>query len=113
LTSLDQGQAGPALRALFAIFDFTQDVIHRLQHGLPWWWALRSLHHSQRQVNCWTDDRNPMLDDGFEAVVLGSVSLIVGVPAGQYAVLILIGRLIENFSHAHVRVRFGPVIEKG
>jgi sterol desaturase/sphingolipid hydroxylase (fatty acid hydroxylase superfamily) len=64
-------------------------------------------------VNCWTDDRNPMLDDGFEAVVLGSVSLIVGVPAGQYAVLILIGRLIENFSHANVRVRFGPVIDKG
>ena len=96
----------------FAIFDLTQYVIHRLQHALPWWWALHSLHHSQRQVNCWTDDRNHMLDDVLEAVVLGSVGLFVGVPAGQYAVLILMGRLIENFSHANVRIRFGPVIDK-
>ena len=96
----------------FAIFDLTQYVIHRLQHALPWWWALHSLHHSQRQVNCWTDDRNHMLDDVLEAVVLGSVGLSVGVPAGQYAVLILMGRLIENFSHANVRIRFGPVIDK-
>jgi sterol desaturase/sphingolipid hydroxylase (fatty acid hydroxylase superfamily) len=96
----------------FAIFDLTQYVIHRLQHALPWWWALHSLHHSQRQVNCWTDDRNHMLDDVLEAVFLGIVGLIVGVPAGQYAVLILMGRLIENFSHANVRIRFGPVIDK-
>ncbi|MBW0002746.1 MAG: sterol desaturase family protein [Hyphomicrobiales bacterium] len=53
----------------FAIFELTQYVIHRLQHALPWWWALHSLHHSQRQVNCWTDDRNHMLDDVLEAVL--------------------------------------------
>jgi len=96
----------------FAIFDLTQYVIHRLQHAVPWWWALHSLHHSQRQVSCWTDDRNHMLDDVLEAVIVGSVGLIIGVPAGQYALLILMGRLIENFSHANVRVRFGPVIDK-
>jgi sterol desaturase/sphingolipid hydroxylase (fatty acid hydroxylase superfamily) len=96
----------------FAIFDLTQYAIHRMQHAVPWWWALHSLHHSQRQVNCWTDDRNHMLDDVLEAVILGSVGLIIGVPAGQYAVLILMGRLVENFSHANVRVRFGPVLDK-
>ena len=96
----------------FAIFDLTQYVIHRLQHAVPFWWALHSLHHSQRQVSCWTDDRNHMLDDVLEAVIVGSVGLIIGVPAGQYALLILMGRLIENFSHANVRVRFGPVIDK-
>ncbi|MBV9755181.1 MAG: sterol desaturase family protein [Hyphomicrobiales bacterium] len=96
----------------FAIFDLTQYVIHRLQHAVPWWWALHSLHHSQRQVSCWTDDRNHMLDDVLEALIVGSVGLIIGVPAGQYALLILMGRLIENFSHANVRVRFGPVIDK-
>jgi len=96
----------------FAIFDLTQYAIHRLQHALPWWWALHSLHHSQRQVNCWTDDRNHMLDDLLEAVIVGSVGLTLGVPAGQFAILILMGRLVENFSHAYVRIRFGPVIDK-
>ncbi|SDR63293.1 Sterol desaturase/sphingolipid hydroxylase, fatty acid hydroxylase superfamily [Rhizobiales bacterium GAS113] len=96
----------------FAIFDLTQYVIHRLQHALPWWWALHSLHHSQRQVNCWTDDRNHMLDDVLEAVIVGSVGLALGVPAGQFAILILMGRLVENFSHANVRIRFGPFADK-
>ncbi|SEC91129.1 Sterol desaturase/sphingolipid hydroxylase, fatty acid hydroxylase superfamily [Rhizobiales bacterium GAS188] len=96
----------------FAIFDLTQYVIHRLQHALPWWWALHSLHHSQRQVNCWTDDRNHMLDDVLEAVIVGSVGLALGVPAGQFAILILMGRLVENFSHANVRIRFGSFADK-
>ena len=47
----------------FAIFDLTQYLIHRGQHAFSWWWALHSLHYSQRQVSCWTDDRNHMIDD--------------------------------------------------
>src|SRR5205085_10801373 len=31
----------------FVLYDFAFYVIHRLQHSLPWWWGLHSLHHSQ------------------------------------------------------------------
>ncbi len=96
----------------FAAFDLTAYIIHRLQHALPWWWAMHSLHHSQTHVNCWTDDRNHMIDDCLEALIQGAVAVAIGVPAGQYALLILIGRLIENFSHANVRFYYGRFIDK-
>ena len=36
---------------------------HRLSHMFGWWWALHSLHHAQRQMTFWSDDRNHVLDD--------------------------------------------------
>jgi hypothetical protein len=40
-----------------------------------WWWSLHSLHHSQRQMTMWSDNRNHLLDDLLRdslLVVLGS-----------------------------------------
>jgi sterol desaturase/sphingolipid hydroxylase (fatty acid hydroxylase superfamily) len=96
----------------FAIFDLVYYLIHRLQHAVPWWWALHSLHHSQRQLNCWSNDRDHYLDDLFEYLIVGGVSLAIGIAPADYALLVLFGALIENFSHANVRIGFGPVFEK-
>lgn len=96
----------------FAVFDLVYYLIHRLQHAVPWWWALHSLHHSQRQLNCWSNDRDHYLDDLFEVLIITGVSFLIGVQPVDYALLILIGALVENFSHANVRIRFGPVLDK-
>jgi sterol desaturase/sphingolipid hydroxylase (fatty acid hydroxylase superfamily) len=96
----------------FAVFDLVYYLIHRLQHAVPWWWALHSLHHSQRQLNCWSNDRDHYLDDLFEVLTITCVSFLVGVQPIDYALLILIGALVENFSHANVRIRFGRVFDK-
>jgi sterol desaturase/sphingolipid hydroxylase (fatty acid hydroxylase superfamily) len=96
----------------FAIFDLVYYLFHRLQHSVPWLWALHSLHHSQRQLNCWSNDRDHYLDDLFEALVITSVSLLIGVAPVDYALLILIGELIQNFSHANVRIGFGRILDK-
>ncbi len=96
----------------FAIFDLVYYLIHRLQHGVPWLWALHSLHHSQRQLNCWSNDRDHYLDDLFEALVITGVSLLIGVAPVDYALLILIGELVQNFSHANVRIGFGRIGDK-
>lgn len=110
----------PALRqhpvllflAYFAIFDLVYYLYHRLQHAVPWLWALHSLHHSQRQLNCWSNDRDHYLDDLFEALVITGVSLLIGVAPIDYALLILIGELVQNFSHANVRIGFGRIFDK-
>lgn len=96
----------------YAIQDFTYYVIHRLQHAIPWWWALHSLHHSQRQVSCWTNDRDHYLDDLLEALIVAAVAVVIGVPPVEYALLVLSGELLQNLSHANVRLRFGPVLDK-
>jgi sterol desaturase/sphingolipid hydroxylase (fatty acid hydroxylase superfamily) len=96
----------------FAIIDLAYYFVHRLQHAIPWWWALHSLHHSQRQVSCWTNDRDHFLDDAFEALIVGGVSLAIGVAPTQYVVLVVFGQLLENFSHTNVRFGFGPILDK-
>ena len=45
------------------VLDFVDYCIHRGQHQFNWWWALHSLHHSQRQMTMWSDNRNHLLDD--------------------------------------------------
>ena len=91
----------------YLVFDFVYYWMHRVQHALPWWWALHSLHHSQRQVSCWTNDRECFVGGLLEASVLASVGLVLGVDPAEFALLILVGELIQNFSHANVRIGFG------
>lgn len=96
----------------FVLYDFVFYILHRLQHALPWWWGLHSLHHSQRQLSCWSNDRDHYLDDAFEVAILATVGALFGVPPVEYGLVVLCGELIEKFSHANVRIGFGPYLDK-
>ncbi len=101
-----------AFLVYFALYDFAAYWVHRAQHKLPFWWALHSLHHSQRQVSVWTDDRNHMLDDFLVTIVLVTFAQFVGVQPEEFVAIMMLGRLIESWSHANVRFDFGPVLER-
>ena len=76
----------------FLLYDLAGYLWHRAQHALPWLWALHNLHHSQRQVSTWTDDRNHVLDDLLFDLYLVVVAILIGVQPGQYiAILMLAG----------------------
>jgi sterol desaturase/sphingolipid hydroxylase (fatty acid hydroxylase superfamily) len=96
----------------YLVYDLVYYWMHRMQHAVPWWWALHSMHHSQRQVSCWTNDRGSYLDAILQSIVLASVGLTMGVEPSQFALLMLIGELVQNLSHANVRIGFGRVLEK-
>jgi sterol desaturase/sphingolipid hydroxylase (fatty acid hydroxylase superfamily) len=80
---------------------------HRLQHRLPWWWALHSLHHDQRQMTLWTDDRNHLFDDVLASVWSGTLALLIGVAPEEYPLVMIAFRLVESLSHTNVRFGFG------
>jgi sterol desaturase/sphingolipid hydroxylase (fatty acid hydroxylase superfamily) len=96
----------------YVIYDFTYYWMHRAQHWIPWWWALHSMHHSQRQMSCWTNDRGSYVDGVLHSIVLATVGLFIGVEPDQFALLMFIGELAQNFSHTNVRFGFGRVFEK-
>ncbi|WP_458070902.1 sterol desaturase family protein [Rhodanobacter sp. BL-MT-08] len=104
----------PLLLFLFyyAIYDFVYYWMHRTQHALPWWWALHSMHHSQRQMSCWTNDRGNLIDGFIQSMVLAVVGLLIGVEPDEFAWLMLLGELAQNFSHTNVRLGFGRLFEK-
>ncbi len=89
------------------VFDFVNYVIHRGQHQFNRWWALHALHHSQRHMTMWTDNRNHVLDDIITALLLSVVAKLIGVGPGQFVALVAIGQLSENFQHANFKCSFG------
>lgn len=96
----------------YVIYDLVYYWMHRLQHALPWWWALHSMHHSTRQMSCWTNDRGSLIDGFIQSMILASVGIVMGVEPEQFAWLVLVGELVQNFSHANVRIAFGPVFNR-
>ena len=94
----------------FVLYDFAAYWLHRAQ--LPWWWALHSLHHSQRRMTVWSDDRNHVLDDFLMTLALVLFSQMVGVQPGEYVSILMVGRLIESWSHANVDMSFGKIGER-
>ena len=98
-----------ALLAYIVVLDFADYWRHRLQHALGWWWALHSLHHAQRQMTFWTDDRNHLLDNLLTSAWFAGTAVLIGVPPGQFPLVLLVLRLVESFSHANTRIDFGPL----
>ena len=96
----------------FVILDFVGYWVHRAQHGFRWWWALHSLHHSQTQMSCWTDDRNHILDNFITDLAMVVVAIVIGVEPGQFVALLLAGKFIESLSHTNIRLPFGFLGER-
>lgn len=94
------------------ILDFADYWRHRFSHRVRWWWALHSLHHAQRQMTFWSDDRNHLLDDVISFVWFMMVALLIGIPPMQFPLAVLLLRLIESLSHANARLHFGWLGER-
>jgi sterol desaturase/sphingolipid hydroxylase (fatty acid hydroxylase superfamily) len=94
------------------VFDALQYAIHRGQHEFEWWWKLHSLHHAQRQMTMWSDNRNHLLDDVLKDVILVIAAQLIGIPPGQFVAMVAFTQLSENFQHANLRVWFGRVGER-
>jgi sterol desaturase/sphingolipid hydroxylase (fatty acid hydroxylase superfamily) len=123
----DHGWVPPTLERLFpfllgqqaltfflyvVILDFADYWRHRLSHKWDWWYSLHALHHAQRQMTFWSDDRNHLLDDVIGFVWFTTVALLIGIPPMQFPLLILLLRLLESLSHANARLSFGWLGER-
>ena len=92
------------------IFDFVDYWLHRWQHRFDWWWSLHAVHHSQRQMTYWSDQRNHLLDDLLRDAVFAVVALAIGVGPGQFVALIIASRVWQSLQHANLRWRWpGPL----
>ncbi len=93
-------------------FDFVAYWTHRGQHQLGWWWRLHSLHHAQRQMTMWSDNRNHLLDDILVDSLVVLVAQLIGVAPGQFIAIVAFTQLSESFQHANVRLWFGAIGER-
>lgn len=94
------------------VFDFLNYWFHRAQHHFGWWWQLHALHHAQRQMTMWSDNRNHLLDDVLHDLFFVLVALAIGLAPGQFVAIVALTQLSESLQHANVRLWFGNVGER-
>jgi sterol desaturase/sphingolipid hydroxylase (fatty acid hydroxylase superfamily) len=101
-----------AFVAYLVVLDFVAYWIHRGQHQFHWWWQLHSLHHAQRQMTVWSDNRNHLLDDLIVDSLLVIAAQVIGVAPGQFVAFVAFTQLSESFQHANLKLWFGAVGER-
>ncbi|WP_019654788.1 sterol desaturase family protein [Variovorax atrisoli] len=101
-----------AFAIYLVVLDFVGYWIHRGQHQFNWWWGLHSLHHSQRQMTMWSDDRNHLLDDIIHDALIVIVAQLIGVAPGQFIAFVAFTQLSESLQHANLRLSFGSIGER-
>ena len=101
-----------SLLIYLVVFDFVAYWTHRGQHQLQWWWRLHSLHHAQRQMTMWSDNRNHLLDDVLGDVIIVVLAQLIGVAPGQFVLIVALTQLSESFQHANIRLWFGRFGER-
>ncbi len=101
-----------SLLLYLVVLDFFNYWVHRGQHQFEWWWRLHSLHHAQRQMTMWSDNRNHLLDDILRDVLMVFLAQMIGIAPGQFVAIVAFTQLSESFQHANLRVWFGRVGER-
>lgn len=101
-----------AFLVYFVVLDFFDYWYHRASHQFNWWWALHGLHHSQQNMNLWSDNRNHLLDDFLRDIYMGVIALCIGVEPSQYVMLVSVSRILQSLQHANVRIHFGWLGER-
>jgi sterol desaturase/sphingolipid hydroxylase (fatty acid hydroxylase superfamily) len=83
------------------ILDFVDYLYHRVSHRFSWWWQLHALHHSQRHMTVWTDNRNHLIDDVLKAFVFSTVAIVIGIEPSQFILLVALSHLIQSWQHGY------------
>ncbi len=94
------------------VFDLVGYWTHRGQHQLGFWWRLHSLHHAQRQMTMWSDNRNHLLDDILVDFIIVLVAQLIGVAPDQFIAIVALTQLSESLQHANLRLWFGRLGER-
>lgn len=89
------------------ILDFGEYLYHRASHHWNWWWQLHALHHSQKYMTVWTDNRNHFLDDIGHSAVFAALALMIGVEPMQFLWLIAVGQLLQSWQHGNIDIDHG------
>jgi sterol desaturase/sphingolipid hydroxylase (fatty acid hydroxylase superfamily) len=98
--------------AYVVVLDLIGYWIHRGQHHFEWWWKLHSLHHAQRQMTIWSDNRNHLLDSLLVDSLMVLAAQAIGVAPGQFIAVVAFTRLSESFQHGNLKIWFGQVGER-
>jgi len=97
------------LRLLLGIMagDFLAWLHHLIRHKVRAFWLFHEVHHAQRQMNQWTNERVHLVD-GLVAMAIQALPLLVlGVPSLETGAYVVAAAWYTRLYHANVRSNLG------
>jgi len=91
------------------LIDFLNWFHHWVRHKVPWLWQFHVIHHSQRNLNLFTDFRYHVL----EYITAETLKIIPLLALGVEATFIVYVKMFERFLtpiyHANIKTDLGPL----
>jgi lathosterol oxidase len=90
---------------LFA--DFLGWLHHYIRHRVRLFWHFHTVHHSQREMNYFTDSRVHLFDRVWSMLLVIIPTLMVQIPVPSMVLLLVLMSLQRFFYHSNVKSNFG------
>ncbi|MBX7196112.1 MAG: sterol desaturase family protein [Sandaracinaceae bacterium] len=91
-----------------AVFDVMGYAYHRLAHRAPLLSRLHDVHHSAETLDWLASFRQHPLEIALTTLAQNVPLVLLGIPLGSHALVVLLLRLNTVFVHSNVRVPEGP-----
>jgi sterol desaturase/sphingolipid hydroxylase (fatty acid hydroxylase superfamily) len=91
------------------LVDFCMWLQHRVNHFIPWLWELHAVHHSQKEINFFTDFRYHVLEYVVRETFLAIPFVLLGVQVPDIVYFSIVRRWYTRFYHANIRTDLGPL----
>jgi sterol desaturase/sphingolipid hydroxylase (fatty acid hydroxylase superfamily) len=102
---LDLGlRGGAALVAGFLLFELAGYAYHRAAHTVPALWRLHAVHHSAPRMDWLASFRQHPIEIVLMTLVQNVPLVLLGVPLGAHALIVLLLALGTVYVHANLRI---------
>jgi sterol desaturase/sphingolipid hydroxylase (fatty acid hydroxylase superfamily) len=99
-----------SLITLVVFADLYNYTFHRLQHAIPFLWAMHSFHHSANAVTFITGARHLWIERVLAGAVLPIMPLLFQIPPDMQLIVSLIYFIPDTCAHLNVRFPMGRMI---
>jgi len=91
------------------LFELGGYLYHRLAHAVPALWRLHEIHHSSETMDWLASFRQHPLEIVLVTLAQNAPLVLLGVPLGAHAAVLVALKLATVFVHSNVRVPIGPL----
>jgi len=89
------------------VFELVGYAYHRLAHAVPWMWRLHEVHHSSERMDWLASFRQHPLEIMLVTLAQNAPLVLLGLPLGSHALVLLALRLNTVFVHADLQLPRG------
>lgn len=89
------------------VFELMGYAYHRLAHVVPWMWRLHEVHHSSERMDWLASFRQHPLEILLVTLLQNAPLVLLGVPLGAHALVLVLLRVNTVFVHADLDLRPG------